>query len=285
MIRLCAFSDEAAKDLAGQADALERNKIRLTELRSVDGKNVRDLTLREAREIARYLEGRGISVWSVGSPLGKIDLAAADEKYLDTVSHVCELARELGTDKVRAFSFFHAYGERSQVIDYCNAMAERAAALGVTLYHENEKEIYGDTAARVRELMAGLRGWKFVYDPANFLQVGERAEDTLPLAGNCAYFHIKDVIAATGELVPAGFGDGEIVRLMDYTHGDKTLTLEPHLALFESFSQIDGGEMKHKFIFRNREEAFDAAATALKNILEQCGYIETEEGFINESRN
>ena len=108
MIRLCAFSDEAAKDLAGQADALERNKIKLTELRSVDGKNVRDLSLREAREIARYLDGRGIRVWSLGSPLGKIDLAAADEKYLDTVSHVCEVARELGTDKVRAFSFFHA---------------------------------------------------------------------------------------------------------------------------------------------------------------------------------
>lgn len=279
MIRLCAFSDEAAKDLAGQADALQRHAISLTELRSVDGKNVRDLTLREGRQIGEYLSGRGIAVWSVGSPLGKVDLAAADEKYLDVVSHVCELARELGTDKVRAFSFFHAYGERNRVLDVCNAMAERAAALGVTLYHENEKEIYGDTAARVRELMAGLSGWKFVYDPANFIQVGERAEDTLPLAAKCDYFHIKDVVAATGELVPAGYGDGDIAGLIGYAKADTVLTVEPHLALFEGYAGIDHSEMKHKFVYHSRGEAFDAAVGAIKGVLEQCGYRACGEGY------
>lgn len=280
MIRLCAFSDEAAADLAGQADALERNGIRMTELRSVGGKNVRDLSLREAKEIRAYLAGRGISVWSVGSPLGKIDLAAADEAYLDVAEHVCELAAALGTDKVRAFSFFHAYGEKNRVLDVCNAMAERARRWGVTLYHENEKEIYGDTAARVRELMEGLEGWKFVYDPANFLQVGERAEDTLPLAERCEYFHIKDVIAATGELVPAGYGDGAIDRLIGYAHGNKTLTLEPHLALFESFREIDGGELKHKFVYRSRSEAFDAAVGALRALLERQDYADNGEGYL-----
>ena len=68
MIRLCAFSDEAAKDLAGQADALQRHAISLTELRSVDGKNVREVELdleanipEELRPIAHHwliLHGR-----------------------------------------------------------------------------------------------------------------------------------------------------------------------------------------------------------------------------------
>ncbi|MFQ7076941.1 MAG: hypothetical protein ACLRSW_02880 [Christensenellaceae bacterium] len=35
------------------------------------------------------------------------------------------------------------------MFDYLNKMAETASAFGVTLYHENEKEIYGDTADRV----------------------------------------------------------------------------------------------------------------------------------------
>ena len=39
MIRLCAFSDEADASLSGQIDALHRNAIALTELRSVGGKN------------------------------------------------------------------------------------------------------------------------------------------------------------------------------------------------------------------------------------------------------
>ncbi len=273
MIRLCAFSDEAADDLKEQADALIRHDVSLTELRSVNKKNVRDLTVREAKEIAAYLSGRGIAVWAVGSPLGKIPLAAADRAYLDVVSHVCELARALGTDKVRAFSFYDAYAERGRMLELCHAMAERAAQWGVTLCHENEKAIFGDTAKRVAELMDELTEWKFVYDPANFLQVGERAEDTLPLAARCLYFHIKDVIAQSGELVPAGWGDGQIGRLVaEYAAGDKTLTIEPHLTVFSGYAAIDGSEMKHKFTFASREEAFGAAVTALKELLAHQGF-------------
>ena len=55
MIRLSAFSDEAAKDLDGQIEALKRNGIPYTELRSVGGKNVRDLSVREACECEKRL--------------------------------------------------------------------------------------------------------------------------------------------------------------------------------------------------------------------------------------
>ena len=71
MIRLCAFSDEASSSLSGQIQALKRNEISLTELRSVDGKNVKQLTHDEAKQVCETLSDNGISVWSVGSPLGK----------------------------------------------------------------------------------------------------------------------------------------------------------------------------------------------------------------------
>lgn len=280
MIRLCAFSDEASRELDGQIAALERNGIYLTELRSVGKKNVKDLTLREAEEIRQRLNERGISVWSVGSPLGKVDLASDFNLYLGTVKHVCELAVALGTDKVRAFSFFHAYEEPQKVYERLNRMAETAAEYGVTLYHENEKEIFGDTADRVLSLRENLRGWKYVYDPANFIQVGEKAERTLELLhSESDYFHIKDVIAATGEIVPAGYGDGKIAELIDRIRGDKVLTVEPHLALFDAYRSIDGSEMKHKFEFQNGDEAFDAAVGALKKLLKDAGYRECEGGY------
>lgn len=281
MIRLCAFSDEASRELKGQIAALLRNGISLTELRSVGKKNVKDLTTGEAKEVRKELNGSGISVWSVGSPLGKVDLAADFNAYLDTVKHVCELAVVLGTDKVRAFSFYHAYQEPQKVYDRLNRMAEVAEEYGVTLYHENEKEIYGDTADRVLAIMENVRGWKYVYDPANFIQVGEKAERTLSLLhSKTDYFHIKDVIASTGELVPAGYGDGKIAELIDAIADDKVLTIEPHLALFDAYASIDGSEMKHKFTYKDGNEAFDAAVSALKNLLKNAGYRKENGAYI-----
>lgn len=280
-IRLSAFSDEAAGDLSGQIEALRRNSIGYTELRSADGKNVAAFTAAEAKEYARRLEDGGIKVWALGSPLGKVDIGVDFAAYLDTVKHVCELAGIFGTDKIRVFSFFNAYEKRGQVFDYLSRMVETAADFGVGLYHENEKEVYGDTAARVEELMDNVRGLKFVYDPANFIQTGEEAEDTLSrLHARCDYFHIKDVIKETGELVPAGQGSGEIGKLIAMIDGDKTLTLEPHLAVFEGYASIDHTQMKHRFSFASNGEAFDAAVRALKELLVAEGYRETRGVFV-----
>ena len=65
MIRLCAFSDEASASLSGQIAAMTRNDISMTELRSVEGKNVKDLTPGEAADIKAALDLAGITVWSI----------------------------------------------------------------------------------------------------------------------------------------------------------------------------------------------------------------------------
>ncbi len=280
-IRLCAFSDEAASDLNGQIAALRRNNILLTELRSVGGKNVSGFSPAEAKAYAAALADSGIGVWSVGSPLGKTEIKTDVKTILEQTKRVCETALLLQTDKVRMFSFFHAYGEKERVFDYLNQMADCAAGYGVTLYHENEKEIYGDTAERIREIAAAVPKLKFVYDPANFIQTGESADKTLslvyPLA---AYCHIKDVIAETGEIVPAGYGDGKIGEMIARAKGETTFTLEPHLALFDAYRQIDGSELKHKFRYPDGGAAFDAAARALKELLHKAGYQEGKGEFI-----
>ena len=279
-IRLCAFSDEAADSIDGQIAALKRNEISLTELRSVDKKNVSLFTEAEAAEYARKLNGEGITVWSVGSPLGKTDISIGEKEWTESVKRICGIANALGTERVRAFSFFHAYGQGGRVIERMNRAAEIAKTFGVTLCHENEKDVYGDVYDRVLELMETLDGWKFIYDPANFIQVGERAERTLPLANSCEYFHIKDVIVKTGELVPAGEGDGEIGKLLQSVDRDIVLTVEPHLATFSSYAQIDGSEMKLKYRFESNAQAFDAAVSALKKLLDKGGYRPLKGGYV-----
>ena len=281
MIKLCAFSDEAGSSLDEQIAASKRNNISLMELRSIDKKNVSDFTIEEARNYQNILENNGIFVWSIGSPLGKVSIDVDFEEYSKKITHVCELANIFKTDKIRMFSFFNAYENPQKVFEYLRKMVEIARKYGVSLYHENEKDIYGDTAERVEEIYQNVNGLKYIYDPANYIQCDQKAEITLPkFHKKTDYFHIKDVIYETGELVPAGYGDGDILKLIELIDEDKTLTLEPHLAVFDSFKSIDNTEMKHKFVYKNSNGAFDAAVTALKNLLKKAGYKEENGGFV-----
>lgn len=280
-ITLSAFSDEANASLSGQIAALNRNDIPYMEARFVNGKNFVECTAKEAKEYRKELSDGGITVWSLGSPIGKVDINVDFCEYLDKVKHAVEIACALGTNKMRIFSFFNAYNQKERVFEYLSKMVETAKGFGVELYHENEKEIYGDTLARVIEIMQNVRGLKFIYDPANYLQVGERADVTLSaLHSKTDYFHIKDVRVKTDTLVPAGFGDGKISEIVARVKGEKVLTLEPHLTVFEGFSAIDNTEMKHDFHFTSADEAFDAAASALKKIILANGYKESGTAFV-----
>ena len=82
MLQLCAFADEAGSSLAEQIAALQRNRIPNLELRSIDGKNVLDFTENEARAYAKELQAAGITVFSIGSPLGKVDITCNFEEFL-----------------------------------------------------------------------------------------------------------------------------------------------------------------------------------------------------------
>lgn len=282
MIRLCAFADEAGSSLQAQLDALHRNGIGLMEIRTVDSVNIGDMTLERAEEVAQILKENDIQVWSLGSPMGKVSLEDGFdfEEYLTKVEHMCKLANIFGTEKIRMFSFFDAYDKKEQVFANLARMVKVAEGYGVKLCHENEKKVYGDSLERVQELMANVPGLKFVYDPANYIQMDEKAEVTLPaLHSKMEYFHIKDVIAETQELVPAGIGDGNIPKLIEMIEGDQVLTLEPHLAVFDGYATIDDEVMKNRFHFANNDEAFDAAVTALKGLLTAQGYIERNGGF------
>lgn len=281
MIKLCAFADEASVLLDGQIEALKKNGIEYIELRGVDGTNISKLTEESAKEYAKRLSDAGIKVWSIGSPIGKIKLSGDIEEHMEKLRHTCRLAKIFGTDKIRMFSFYEAYEDEEKVYELLRRMIAIADEEGVGLYHENEKAIFGDTAERVLKIMENVEGLYYVYDPANFLEVGEDSQKTLDaLHATTDYFHIKDVIAETRQLVPAGYGDGRIAELVARIKDDKVLSIEPHLKVFEGYSDFDATEMNNKFYFKSNAEAFDAAVAAIKNVLVEQGYKEIDGGFI-----
>ena len=89
------------------------------------------------------------------------------------------------------FSFYNAYEHEDNVFAALCEMQKIAEDEEVFLYHENEKEIYGDTVERVQKIMKNVSGLRFVYDPANYVEVGEDTQTALDtLANKTDYFHM-----------------------------------------------------------------------------------------------
>lgn len=272
--RLCAFADEADKMISGQIEALRGNSMELIELRGIDGKNVADLTATEAHELKKRLDSEGISVWSIGSPIGKVDITSPAADELDRFKRVLETANICGAENIRMFSFYKTDSSTACFDEICRRLDDMIAAAkgsGVDLCHENEKGIFGDTAERCFKLHSALPAFKGVFDPANFVQCGE---DTLIawelLSPFMKYAHIKDA-KADGKVVPPGAGIGHLPELLPRfaASGIEVLTLEPHLKSFVGLAALEGGDTQHvgSSSFANNREAFDYAVNTLKTLI------------------
>lgn len=280
MIKLCAFADEADPSLEGQIAALRKNNIHLIELRGVDGKNVLDLTDEEAKLAYQKLTKNDIKVWSIGSPIGKVEIDTDFNEYKKKVVRACQLANMFHSDNIRMFSFFNALKEKDKVIDYLKQMVDIAKKYNVKMCHENEKDIYGDIEPRCTEILNAVKGLYYVYDPANFIQCHQDPITSLKLLFPRAYyFHVKDALLDTGEVVPPGEGDGHLQELINKINDDKVLTIEPHLKVFSGYANVDKTKLKNKHHYATNIEAFDDAVKHTKKLLSNAGYREVEGGF------
>ncbi|MBQ9086441.1 MAG: sugar phosphate isomerase/epimerase [Clostridia bacterium] len=275
MVKLCAFADEASPMMAGQIAAMKRNGISLLEIRGVDKTSISDITAEKAKEVRKMLDAEGISVWSMGSPIGKISLADDFAPHVDAFKRVLEYADILGASKIRMFSFFPIKGEDDKVtlekvLERLNVFCELTPD-HITLCHENEKKIYGETAEKCLNIHKALPKIRAVFDPANFVQCDV---DTLKawelLKDYVDYMHIKDAME-DHVVVPAGCGIGNVPTLVKnyVAQGGQVMTLEPHLTAFTGLDKLENGESLKPGLknYANNDEAFDAGVAALKNII------------------
>lgn len=276
-MRLFAFADEASPYLDGQIAAMKRNGLSGLEIRSIDGQNVSDISADKAREIHKRLSDEGLIVWSIGSPIGKIDIVRDDfSAHCDRFCRTLDIARALGADNIRMFSFFIPKGKepsdfRAEVIDRLSRLVELADGSGVTLCHENEKDIYGDIAARCLDIHRAVPALKAVFDPANYIQCGQETLSAwAAVKPYVKYLHIKDALP-NGVVVPAGKGAGHVKEILDdYRRaGGDCLTIEPHLRVFDGLKALEHGDRPRirEGEYENGDAAFDAACSALKALL------------------
>jgi sugar phosphate isomerase/epimerase len=269
MWTLSAFADEISPELDQQLQTLAGESIRHLEFRGVWKKNVLDLSDAEIETVKAALARGGVAVSSIGSPIGKIPIGEDFAPHLARFQRAIQVAHALEAPFIRIFSFFMPAGQdparyRGEVLDRMGQLVRAAEGSSITLVHENEKEIYGDTPARCLDILAQIDSpiLRAAWDPANFVQCGVRphSEGYAALRPYIAYVHVKDALLGSGQVVPAGQGDGELretIAALRASGFDGFFSLEPHLASAGKFSGFSGPDL------------FKVAARAFKDLLRE----------------
>jgi sugar phosphate isomerase/epimerase len=268
---LTGFADEISPELDEQLETLAQESMRYMELRSVWNTNVLDLTDAELERVRARTAERGIGISSIGSPIGKVPVTDPFGPHLKRFRRALRAADVMEAPYVRVFSFFIPEDQkpalyRNEVLERMGVLAGEAEDSGVTLLHENEKEIYGDIPSRCLDLLAGVGSpaLRAAWDAANFVQCGVRPyrEGYASLRPYVEYVHVKDALSGSDRVVPAGEGDGQLPETLSALRAsgfNGFFSLEPHLASAGTYSGFSGPEL------------FRKAAGAFKELLRRQG--------------
>ena len=222
-------------------------------IRGVNEKNFSEHTIEEVKEyIKPKLDEYKIKVSSIGSPIGKvfIDDEEGFEKQISLLEKLCEMAKILDCKYIRMFSFYMPKDKnpedyKDEVIKKLKIFIEIAEKHDIVLLHENEKDIYGDISSRCLTIFkeVGSEHFKGIFDFANFVQCMEDTRECYELLKEyIVYYHIKDAVKEDKENVVCGTGQGKIEEILTdaIKNGYKGfLTLEPHLAIFDSLKDLE----------------------------------------------
>lgn len=273
MLKITGFADEISQDPQVQIDTLRAEKIKYLEFRAVWGQNVLALSRDKLKEYRRMLDGAGIRVSTIGSPVGKIKITDPFEPELARFKYSLEVAQIMGAQYVRIFSYYMPEGQdparyRDQVLRRMKAKVDAGQGAPLTLFNENEADLYGMLPERCLEIIQHCGGPKRLiqcFDPGNFVSRKiNPLEAWRILKDVTGYFHIKDwTLTPKSHATPAGEGDGCIPQILEEAvmrkGYDGFLSLEPHLS---------GGDKTSGF---SGPDNYRRAAQALKKIIDNFG--------------
>ena len=272
---LSAFGDEIAGDVDEQLKVLKELEIGFLELRSAWGTNVLELSDEEVGRLIDLCEAHSIRVSCIGSPVGKSSIDRPIGDVVEDLERVIDIARMLGTDKVRVFSFYpEVDGQQvervEESISRLRVMAEVAGGRGAVLLLENEGGLVGDTPERCRAIVEGVGSpnLRYVWDTGNYPQMGfaRSVEIGWPLmAEYTECVQVKDWRISDGMITVAGEGDGQVRELLTNLRDVGYvgfLALEPHLLVAGQRGGFSGAE------------GMKMAADALRGLMAEMGCLE-----------
>ncbi len=220
VILLSGFADEAAqqKTLDQQFSVMAALGLRYYSIRFVDAgsgvKNVMALTDAEIQQTKAKMVEYGMSVSSLGSPIGKLRLTPlADgttvpfrpfDQYLENeVTHACELANQLGTKLIRGFSFYHPQGTDPedylpQATDQVGRIVDVCQRHGLTFGLEVEANLVGQNGQILARMFAEIASQSLVliFDGGNLVTQGFTSDEVFQnyceMKPGLGWLHMKD---------------------------------------------------------------------------------------------
>lgn len=219
-VLLGGLADEAAnqKTAMQQFCAFAALGLRYYTLRFIDAgagiQNVMQLEPAAIENILALQREYGLSVSSIGSPIGKVKLIHAEdgttnryvpfEEYLARdVRRACELANTFECKLIRGFSFYHPRGSEpeahlQQAIDQIGEIVRVCDQHGLTYGLEVEANLVGQTGkllAKIHEAVANP-ALVLVFDGANLVCQGMSTdqvfEEYQAMKPGMGWIHVKD---------------------------------------------------------------------------------------------
>ena len=292
---LSAFADEAGPTCAEQIAGLKQAGLKWIDIRNIDGHNIVALPVEHAKKVREQLDAAGIKVGMYGSPLGKIDIADDFAGEIEKLKHLGNLRPILGATAVRIFSYYNkgnrpATEFRKEAISRLKQLKALAKDLGLVLYHENERHIFGDRgddvlaiAQELRDTPGSGRGATFqmIFDFGNYVVGGESPWDNwVKLRDTTDAFHFKDnegTPDGKNHHVPAGQGQGQIAAIIADAVKRKfsgPATVEPHLQHSASvLATGPGGVPNQAYSQMTANESFQIACKAAKDLVLGAGAV------------
>lgn len=280
MFTLSAFADEISPDPREQIEVLKASNVHYIEFRSIYKTNVLALSDEQIDNFKTLIDGEGVKLSAIGSPIGKAPIDSSFDEHLDKFKRAMELAHKLCTPNIRVFSYYPPANTpftgdwapyRNEVMRRMRVKAELAAKEKLRLFHENEHKIYGDSPERVADLMKTVNhpALRQAYDAANWVFCGHDPVKGWELTKQYVdHLHIKDWKGSgehehTGRI--PGTGDGQIAHsIKDAVERgyDGFAVMEPHLRGGGPTGGMTGPDL------------FPLAVQAFRNILQACGGAE-----------
>jgi sugar phosphate isomerase/epimerase len=234
LFRLAAITDEFAPDLETALPAMRECGMTGAELRTVNGKNIVDLSDAGIARVRELVRAHGLEVVGIASPLLKCVLPGGPEidgRFQQDVfgsaygfddqpriaQRAMEVALALGTRMIRVFSYWRTIEPRKCFDAAAQALTEFAADAvprGLIIALENEHACNAGTASEAAALLSLIQhpNLQLLWDPANAHIAGERpfpeGYATLP-KDRIVHIHAKDcrLRGHTPEWCEIGEGD------------------------------------------------------------------------------
>ena len=219
---LGGLADEAAnqKTAMQQFCAFAALGLRYYTLRFIDAgtgagiQNVMQLDPQGIENIRNLQKEYGLSVSSIGSPIGKVKLLDVEDgtnnrfvpfqDYLQKdVRRACDLANQFDCKLIRGFSFYHPKGSDPnahlpQAIDQIGQITRLCDSYGLTYGLEVEANLVGQTGKLLAKIHSAVAhpALVLVFDGANLVCQGmstdEVFEEYLAMKPGLGWIHVKD---------------------------------------------------------------------------------------------